>query len=382
MSGIKNESRPIMKVKFDDDGKHATIIDTNERIGIYHDPRDLIGKKIGHIIIDDIAGVRDKTDGISNMFYYKCHCIAEDNGIVCNKKILFPRSFLQTHKNNNNLSCGCIDYKKYETDIINSGRVFDGVKPIKYIGWEYNKSRLNHGRHERIYYYKCKCIKHGLEYILSRQYLFYHHKYCPCIMDAYKTTTISFKNSFRAMHDRCYNEKHDAYLNYGGRGIKVCDRWYKDLYFFKLDMYDSYWQKVNECGGDEFEVSIDRIDVNGDYTPENTKWSTYEEQNRNRRNTVYYYFNGNRYIFHELLQFCDKTLLESTFRERLYRNSNMCANNVILTADIFKDFKYRELQQSKGIRFPVNYTTNIEKINISDLPATFNFMNKEEACKK
>ena len=380
MSVTVDDKNPIMKVKIDEDGKHAIILDINKHITLYNDPRDLINRQIGHIVVDGIEGVKFRADGKCIMFYYNCHCIAEDNGIICNNQIIFSRATLQIHQRKNNLSCGCIEYKKYEDDI--KGNSYDGMKVLKFDHWEFNKSRLlNQGRRERVYYYKCRCKKHGLEYILSRNYLFRNHKFCKCILDTYPTVTESFKNSFRAMHERCYNKNNDAYMNYGGRGIKICERWYKDIYFFKMDKYASYWEKVKECGGDEFKVSIDRTDVNGDYTPENTKWSTDAEQNRNRRNTVYYYFNGVKYNFHELLQFCDQTLLESTFRERLYRG-NMCVNNIILSADIFKDFRYRNEQISRGKRFPINYTTNINEFDRSKMPTSFNYMTKDEACKK
>jgi len=76
-----------------------------------------------------------------------------------------------------------------------------------------------------------------------------------------------------AMIKRCTNKNDKAFKHYGGRGIKVCDRWLKSFDDFYLDM------------GERPSIfhSLDRIDVNGDYCPENCKWSNQKEQVKNRR---------------------------------------------------------------------------------------------------
>lgn len=75
-----------------------------------------------------------------------------------------------------------------------------------------------------------------------------------------------------AMNSRCNNPKHNGYELYGGRGIKVCDRW-SDVSLFLQDM-GSRPSKSH---------SIDRIDVNGNYEPDNCRWATLSEQSRNKR---------------------------------------------------------------------------------------------------
>lgn len=77
------------------------------------------------------------------------------------------------------------------------------------------------------------------------------------------------------MKARCYNTKNTRYKDWGGRGIRVCDRWLESFAHFYEDMGDRPKGK-----------SIDRIDNDGNYEPTNCKWSTPQEQALNKRRAV------------------------------------------------------------------------------------------------
>lgn len=80
-------------------------------------------------------------------------------------------------------------------------------------------------------------------------------------------------NSWKAMCRRCCSPEADAYPYYGGRGVKVCAEWRESFSVFLTDMGPR----------PSVDHSLDRIDVNGDYTPDNCRWADRQTQMRNTR---------------------------------------------------------------------------------------------------
>ena len=122
---------------------------------------------------------------------------------------------------------------------------------------------------------------------------------------AYKTRLYSIWSGIK---DRCYNPICNGYKYYGGRGIDVCDEWREDFIAFRD------WALAN---GYQDELTIDRIDVNGNYCPENCRWVTVKEQNRNKTQTIYFQAKT-------LGEIADLTgLAWATLRARLKSNPNI-----------------------------------------------------------
>ena len=92
------------------------------------------------------------------------------------------------------------------------------------------------------------------------------------------------------MKRRCYAKNRESYKYYGLRGISVCDEWKNDFEKFKT------WAMAN---GYEENLTIDRIDVNGNYEPHNCKWSTIREQNNNKRTNKVLEFEGEQHTISE-----------------------------------------------------------------------------------
>lgn len=104
---------------------------------------------------------------------------------------------------------------------------------------------------------------------------------------------------YSSMKQRCYNPKRDNYKHYGGKGIKICDEWKKSFKaFYDWSMSNGYTNKM----------SIDRINVNGNYQPDNCRWISMFEQQSNKSTNTLLTYNGKTQI---LQRWAEETGLKS-----------------------------------------------------------------------
>ena len=94
---------------------------------------------------------------------------------------------------------------------------------------------------------------------------------------------LKLKKVWRGMKERCERPNHSSYKNYGARGISVCDSWKDD--------FDCFYQWAI-ANGYSNGLSLDRIDNDGNYCPENCRWATCKQQGNNTRSCRFITYNG------------------------------------------------------------------------------------------
>ena len=132
-------------------------------------------------------------------------------------------------------------------------------------------------RRDRKIVWHCLCDCGNETFVTSSHLRSGHTKSCGCLREDVSTIHGMYKtreyNSLDGAIQRCYNPNSPAYKNYGGRGIKVCERW--------RNSFEAFYEDMGPCPKDK---TLDRWpDNDGNYELGNCKWSTRLEQQRNRR---------------------------------------------------------------------------------------------------
>lgn len=135
--------------------------------------------------------------------------------------------------------------------------------------------------------HRCLCDCGNVKEVPNSYLKSNHTTSCGCLVKEIHTTHNLCKTRiykiYEKMKDRCYRKNFTFYNNYGGRGIKICNEWLND---FKL-FYD--WAIQN---GYKDNLTIDRVDNNGNYEPSNCRWVDRKTQNSNTRRNKFITYNG------------------------------------------------------------------------------------------
>ena len=181
------------------------------------------------------------------------------------------------------------------------------------IGLDEEKTKLKHAT-----YWVCKCECGNMMIVKGAYLMNGTTKSCGCLQkDKARITCISrskhnlsknrMYNIWRGMIKRCYKEYDKNYCRYGARGIKMCDEWLNDF----INFYN--WAMDN---GYEDDLTIDRINNDGNYEPSNCRWTTHKVQGNNRRDNVYLVIDGEKKTLMEWYETYKPNMLYTSFAHR------------------------------------------------------------------
>jgi hypothetical protein len=174
---------------------------------------------------------------------------------------------------------------------------------------------------------------------------------------------------------RCTDPRRKEYRHYGGRGIKVCERWAK-FENFRDDMWPEYFRRV--IAGEK--ISIDRIEVNGNYEPSNCKWSFHKDQVRNTRvsskSENYDLHQKNRKRLSQYLSNAIRHNLKHSWIER-YLGCSMPEFYAYIESLWYDGMTWQNRGQGKG-KWEIDHIVGCNNFDLSkedDLLKCFNYLN-------
>lgn len=196
-------------------------------------------------------------------------------------------------------SCGCL-YKEKATKMYPNRAYGKAYSFVDLTGKQFTRLRvIGYGGHNKdgdlLWKCECSCPNKTIKYILTYRLTSGKVKSCGCLIKEGRSLLgftksknpleVKFVITYRGMISRCYYIKDINYSNYGGRGIKVCDRWLgvDGFIHYKEDRFDSFVQHIDEFGLRN--TTNERIDVDKDYCLENVRWATISEQGKNKQDS-------------------------------------------------------------------------------------------------
>ena len=179
-----------------------------------------------------------------------------------------------------------IAYPHFKTGIWTDNKCHKHYQKIKYdrsyIGKRYGRLTVIDVSEKGIRKFKCRCDCGNIYFATPCNLENGSEKSCGCLQREISENAFSHERLYHVwqnMKRRCYSSNNKNYHNYGGRGIAVCDEWKNSYIAFKNWANSSGYDETAQFG----ECTIDRIDVNGNYEPQNCRWITNIEQQKNKR---------------------------------------------------------------------------------------------------
>ena len=241
--------------------------------------KDLTGQRFGKLMVVSRADDYIKPNG-NKIIQWRCVC-------DCGNEVVVRGEYLRS---GDTKSCGCLTSENLVGMKFGRLTVMDRESP---------KSKKAKG----LWVCKCECgnvIKVNTSDLKSG-----NTTSCGCkrketlrqLRTKHGESNTRLYNVWSDMKKRCYNTKNVDYKNYGGRGITVCDEWMDFQNFYEWAIANGYDETAprGQC-------TIDRIDVNGCYEPENCRWVNWHIQMNNKRNNRILTYNGES---HTLAEWCE-----------------------------------------------------------------------------
>lgn len=222
--------------------------------------------------------------------------------------------------------CECGEYKVTSRASIMKGRTKSCgcLRRSNLVGksfYRWTVLKLSHRDNGHIYW-ECECVCGTIGFVNTNTLNSGKSQSCRCLhlekITTHGDSGTKLYKVWDSMIYRCYNKDCHAYDGYGGRGINVYDEWVDDYRTFKL------WAMQN---GYSEGLSLDRIDNDGNYTPDNCRWATSKEQQNNTRTNTQITYKG---LTKTLPQWADEFgIKQCTLRARL--NNNWDVERAFLT---------------------------------------------------